>query len=108
MGPAPAIFKGGMAEAIIGGALLIVLQDVVGFVDFLEFDFGGVIAGIAIGVQLHRELAIIGFELGDTGALLAAKHVIVTALHGRNTDHGIQGSDTLLMAYLGHRLIPVI
>ena len=48
-GRAHAAFEGGMAEAVIGGALLIVLQDVIGFVDFLELDFGGVVARIRSG-----------------------------------------------------------
>ena len=53
-----ALFEGGMAEAVIGRAPLIVLQDVIGFVDFLELDFGCVVAGIAVGMQLHGELAV--------------------------------------------------
>src|SRR5690242_10688533 len=81
MGAAASILKRGMTEAVIGGALLIVLQDVIGFVDFLEFDFGGVIAGIAVGVQLHRHLAIGGFQLGRAGAFFAAQSFVVTTLH---------------------------
>ena len=81
--PAHAVLERGMAEAVIGGALLIVLQDVIGFVDFLEFDFGGVIARIAVGMQLHRELAIGRLELGDRRALLAAENFVVAALAHR-------------------------
>ena len=34
--PAAALLEGGMAVAVVGGALLVVLQDVVGLVDLLE------------------------------------------------------------------------
>ena len=34
-----ALLECGVAEPVIGGALVAVLQDFVGFVDFLEFDF---------------------------------------------------------------------
>src|SRR5260221_12183888 len=71
-----------MAEAVVGRALLAVLEDVVGLVDFLEFDFGGVVAGIAIGMQLFGELAIGGFQLLHRGALLAAQSFVIAALHG--------------------------
>ena len=80
---AHAAFERGMAEAVIGGALLIVLQDVIGFADFLEFDFGGGVAGIAVGMEFHRQLAIGGFEHLDRRALLAFQGFVITALaHG--------------------------
>jgi hypothetical protein len=47
-----------MAEPVIGGALLIVLQDVIGLADFLEFLFGRRVARIAVRMELHGELAI--------------------------------------------------
>jgi hypothetical protein len=37
-----------MAEAIVGSALVAVLEDFVGFVDFLETNFAGLVARIAI------------------------------------------------------------
>ncbi len=43
------LLKGGMSEAIIGGALLIVLQDVIGLADFLEFLFGALVPGLRSG-----------------------------------------------------------
>ncbi len=52
------LFEGGMAEAVVRGALLIVFEDVVGFVEALELLFGALVAGVAIGMILHRELAI--------------------------------------------------
>src|SRR5581483_3890799 len=54
---ARALLEGGVAEAVIGGALLAVLEDLVGFVDFLETDFAFGVAGIAVRMPLHRELA---------------------------------------------------
>src|SRR5262249_35206068 len=52
------LFEGGVTKAVIGGTLLIVFEDVVGFVDVLESLLGALVAGIAIGVVLHCELAI--------------------------------------------------
>ena len=46
-----------MAEAVIGGALLRVAQDLVGLVDLLEFPLGRVVAAVAVGMVLHGELA---------------------------------------------------
>src|SRR5262249_28196171 len=43
--PAAAIFEGGMAEAVIGRALLAVREDLIGLVEFLELDLGGLVAG---------------------------------------------------------------
>ncbi len=54
----PALLERRMAEAVIGGALLLVLQDVIGLVDFLEVRLAVLVAGIAIGMPLHRELAV--------------------------------------------------
>src|SRR5258708_10752023 len=103
---AHAVFERSVAEAVVSGAFLIVLQDVIGLVDLLEFDFGGVVVGIAIRMKLHRELAIIGFERGSGRALLASEHVVVTALHGRTTEYGRQGSEWLYMLVTGNP-IPV-
>src|SRR5271165_607063 len=47
-----------MAETIIGRALLFVLQHVVGLAHFLEASLGLLVAGIAVGMVLHRELAV--------------------------------------------------
>src|SRR5206468_4474319 len=52
-----ALLERGMSEAIIGGALLAVLENLVGLVDFLEADFALGIAGILVRMPLHRELA---------------------------------------------------
>jgi hypothetical protein len=58
-----ALLKRCVTETIIGGALLGILQRLVGFVKFLEFHFGGMITRILVGVPLHGELAEGSLEL---------------------------------------------
>ena len=53
----PALLEGRMAEPIVGGALLGVREALIGLVDFLELDFRGLVAGIAVGMALHGGLA---------------------------------------------------
>src|SRR5690606_27571280 len=60
---AGALLECGMAEPVIGGAALRILQHVVGFADFAEALFGARIARIAIRMELHRELPIGALEL---------------------------------------------
>ena len=60
---AAALLEGRVPVAIIGGALLVVLQDVVGLVDLLETPLGLLVAGIAVGMELHGQLAIGLLEL---------------------------------------------
>ena len=53
-----AMFEGrGMAVAIIGRPLLAVGEMLVGFVEFLEARLGLFVAGMAVGMALHRRLA---------------------------------------------------
>ena len=54
---AGAALEGGCSVAIVGGALLRILQDVVGVIEFLELLFGVLVAGVAVGMVLHGELA---------------------------------------------------
>ena len=82
-----ALLEGGMAEAVIGRALLFVLQDVVGFVQFLEFLLGGLVARILVRVILHRRLAeclLDGIAVGVTG--YAQQFIIVLLRHGCGAD----------------------
>ena len=80
-GPRPAaVLEGGMAEAVVGGALLRVLQRVVGFVDLLELVLGVGIARIAVRVELHGELAVGALERRLVGALRHAQHFVEIAL----------------------------
>jgi len=48
----------GHAEAIVRGAFVGIAQHLVRFGDELEFFLGGFVAVIAIGMALHRELAV--------------------------------------------------
>src|SRR5262249_42811589 len=81
-----AMLEGSVPEAIIGGALLVVLEDVVGLVDFLELMLAILVAGIAVGVVLHRRLAIGGFKLGLGGGALNSQDVVVIPLgHHRHS-----------------------
>ena len=77
---AAALLEGGMAEAVIGGALVAVLQDLVGLVDFLEAVLAVVVARIAIGMKLHRQLAEGGLQLGLAAGALNAEDFVVVAL----------------------------
>src|SRR5438270_908057 len=71
-----------MAEPVVSGALLLVLQDVIGFVDFLEMMLAILVAGIAIGVPLHRELAVRRLHLRvGRGARYAENFVVVALGH---------------------------
>ena len=59
--PAAALLALGIrvvTQPVIRGPLVGVLQDVVGFVQFLELDFGIRIVRVPVGVKLHGELAI--------------------------------------------------
>ena len=57
-----AVFKCGVAELVVGGAFVGVLQDIIGFVGFLEFRFRRRIVGIAVGMVFHGKLSIRAFQ----------------------------------------------
>ena len=59
----PPLLEGGVAEAVVGGALLGVRQMLIGFVEFLEPRLGLLVAGMAVGMALHRRLAEGGLQL---------------------------------------------
>src|SRR5260370_4072151 len=77
--PHPAVLEGGMAEAIIGRALVRVLEHFIGFVDLLEFALAAV-AGIAVGMILHGELAKRGLELRIAAGARDLQNLVVAAL----------------------------
>jgi hypothetical protein len=68
-----------VTEPVIGRALLRVLERVVGFVDFLELVLGFTVAGVAVRVELHGELAIGALEGRLVGALGHAQHIVIVA-----------------------------
>src|SRR5882724_1141705 len=63
-----AVLERGMTVAVIGGALLIILEDVVGFVDFLELVLGRLVALIAVRVEFHGLRPIRLLDLVGVGA----------------------------------------
>ena len=75
-----------MAVAVIGGALVAVLQDLVGFVDFLEADFAGGIARILVRMPFHRELAERRLELGLVRVPFDFQGFVVAALGGHQSN----------------------
>jgi hypothetical protein len=76
---AGAILEGSMAEAVIGGALLRILQAVIGLGYFLELVFGIVVAGIAVRMELHGKLAVGAFQRRLVGPLRHAEHFVEIA-----------------------------
>ena len=77
-----ALLERGMAETVIGGALVGVLQDLIGLAEFLEFVLGRVVAGIAVGMMFLGERAIGDLHLlGGAGARNAKDLVIVPLAH---------------------------
>ena len=47
-----------MAETVIGGALLVVLEDIIGLGDVLELLFGLLVIRVAVRMILHRQFTI--------------------------------------------------
>ena len=66
-----------MTIAIISRPFLRIGQNLVGFVQFLELNFSFRIAGIAVGMTLHRRLAESGFHLDVRAALGNAQNFVV-------------------------------
>ena len=98
-GAATAIFKGRMAEAIIGCAFLPVRERLIRLVELFETGFGLGIIGIAVGMIFHRQFAEGRFQLGFIGRPCDVKNFIIIAFahdsaiqsaRGRN----MQGSDS--------------
>ncbi len=89
-----AVLEGGVAEAIIGRALLIVLQDVIGLVDLLEAVLAGRIARILVRVPYHGELTVRGLDLlvlrgaGDLEdfVIVALGHGVLPSSHDQNAN----------------------
>jgi len=63
----PALLKSRMAVTVEGGALFVVAQHFVSFGDVLELLFRGLVAGVAVGVIFHRQLAIGALDVGAAG-----------------------------------------
>jgi hypothetical protein len=48
------VLECGVAEAVVSGALIRILEDFISLIDLLEADFAAVVAGVAIGMPFHR------------------------------------------------------
>ena len=75
-----AVLKGGVAETVIGCALVGVLENLVGLVDLLEAHLAVFVVGIAIGVPFHRQFAKCGFQLPFTCGAIDLQNLIIAAL----------------------------
>jgi hypothetical protein len=74
----------GMAKAVISRTLVRVFEDLIGLVDLFEADFAALVAGIAIGMPLHRELAKGGFQFTFVRRALDPQNVVIAVLgHAR-------------------------
>src|SRR3954451_5268620 len=76
----------GVTEAVIGRALVAVLEDLVSFVDFLELDLAGGVPRILVGVPLHCELAKSRLEFGFVRIAVDFKGLVVAALGGHTSN----------------------
>ena len=84
--PAPPAVRGskpapgpGMPEPIVGTALVVVLEDVVGLLDLLEALLGGFVARIDVGMELAGQPAIGLLNLGLRGPPGQAQNLVVVA-----------------------------
>ena len=66
-----------MAELVIGGALLAVLEHLVGLVEFLEPVLRINVPRIAIRVQFHGELAECRLEIGIRSTAFDAENFVI-------------------------------
>ena len=72
------------AEVIVFLSLLGITQDLVGLVHVLELGFGGLVAGIEVGMVLPRQLAVGAFDLvGGRGLRDPKRGVVVLEFHQR-------------------------
>ncbi len=69
----------GVTEAVVGGALIAISQDGIGLGGFFEALFGGRVAGVAIGVVLHGELAVGAFDFLFACAAFYSENFVVIA-----------------------------
>ena len=68
--------KGVVAILVVGCFLLIIFQDVIGFVDFLEVFFGLGVILVRIRVQLTRFAAVGLFDFVRRGPFRDAQHIV--------------------------------
>src|SRR5262249_260516 len=87
--------RAGGAEPGEVGALVRIGQDAVRLVDFFEPGLGLLVAAVAIGMELHRELAIGLLDLGLAGGARDAENLVVVARHRtQSSPSGAAATDT--------------
>ncbi len=91
--PARRVANAGVAEAIVARALLAVRQYGVGFAAFLEALFGLGIVGIAVRMELQRQLAIGALDLLIVGGTRDTQNFVIVTFHcgGQNSTSLPQG-----------------
>ena len=80
-----AMLEGRVAETVIGGALVAVLEHVIRLVDFLEAVLAVLVARIAIRVMLHGKLAERCLEFNLSAGAGYAQDLVVVALRHPDT-----------------------
>ena len=76
-----AVFESRVAETIVSGALLRILENLISFADFLELTLGFRVVRIAVGVIAHCLLAERGFQLLFVRTLADAQCLVEICLH---------------------------
>ena len=56
--PGGGVFESGVAETVVGGPFLVVLEDLIGLGKVLEFFFGLLVSGVLVRMEFHRQLAV--------------------------------------------------
>src|SRR5262249_42268051 len=83
------------AEAVEMRALVGIGQDGVGLVDLFELLLGLFVAAVAVGVVLHRELAVRLLDLGFARGAGDPEHLVVVARHrAQLSSSGAAATDT--------------
>jgi hypothetical protein len=80
-----------VAEAVVGGALLRVLEAIISFGERLELGLGVGAAAVAVRVAFHRELAVGGL---DRRRIRAPRHLQQLVIVGFNHDDAETPSST--------------
>jgi hypothetical protein len=88
-----------MAEAVVLGPLLLVAEDVIGILHFLEAALGLLVAGIAVGMIFAGQLAVGLLDLVVCGVALDAQDVVVIAGHSRSPAGDSQGVRCSLLSF---------
>ena len=89
---AAAIAERGMTVAIISGALLRVLQAIIGFADRLELRLMLLAPAVLVRMVFHREPAIGGFDRAIVGVARAAEQFVIIDFGGHSWPPFLQPS----------------